>query len=75
MSGRYGPYVTDGTINATLPKGTEPDEIDLATAVAMLAEKAAKGGSRRRGKKKPAGKKKKATKKKPAKNKASESGA
>ncbi|MDE3012478.1 MAG: type I DNA topoisomerase [Gemmatimonadota bacterium] len=69
MSGRYGPYVTDGTINATLPKGTEPDDIDLATAVAMLAETAATGGGRRRGKKKPA------AKKKPAKKKASESDA
>ena len=65
MSGRYGPYVTDGTTNATLPKGTEPDEIDLETAVTMLAEKAARGGGRRRAKKKPAAKKK-AAKKKPA---------
>lgn len=76
MSGRYGPYVTDGSTNATLPKGTEPDEIDLETAVAMLAEKAAKGGGRRRGaKKKPAAKKKagkkKAAKKPAAKKKAS----
>ncbi len=69
MSGRYGPYVTDGTINATLPKGTEHDDIDLATAVAMLAEKAARGGGRKRGKKKPA------AKKKAAKKKASESDA
>jgi DNA topoisomerase-1 len=71
MSGRYGPYVTDGTVNATLPKGTEPDEIDLDTAVIMLAEKAAKGGGRGRRKaaptKKPA--KKKAAKKKTAKKK------
>jgi DNA topoisomerase I len=49
MSGRYGPYVTDGTVNATLPKGTEPDDIDLDTAVVMLAEKAARGGSKRKG--------------------------
>ena len=63
MSGRYGPYVTDGTTNATLPKGTEPEEIDLEEAVTMLAEKAARGGGRRRAKKKPAGKKKAAKKK------------
>ena len=58
------------------PKGTEPDEIDLETAVAMLAEKAAKGGGRRKGaKKKPAARKKagkkKAAKKPAAKKKAS----
>ena len=52
MSGRYGPYVTDGDINATLPKGTEPDEVDLETAVSLLAEKAAKGGKKRRARKK-----------------------
>ena len=46
MSGRYGPYVTDGNVNATLPKGTEPDEVDLEAALALLAEKAAKGGRR-----------------------------
>ncbi len=47
LSGRYGPYVTDGSVNATLPKGTEPEDIDLDTAVEMLAEKArAKGGKK-----------------------------
>jgi DNA topoisomerase-1 len=53
MSGRYGAYVTDGTVNATLPKGTEPEEIDLDTAVQMIAEKAARGGGKKgRGRKK-----------------------
>ena len=51
LSGRYGPYVTDGTINATLPKGSEADEIDLDTAVALIAEKAARGGRKGRGRK------------------------
>jgi DNA topoisomerase-1 len=53
LSGRYGPYVTDGKVNATLPKGTEPDEIDLETAVQMIADKAARGGGKKgRGRKK-----------------------
>jgi DNA topoisomerase-1 len=52
LSGRYGPYVTDGNVNATLPKGTEPDEVDLETAVRMIAEKAARGGKKGRGRKK-----------------------
>jgi len=51
MSGRYGPYVTDGTVNATIPKGTDPEEVDLAMAIDLLADKAAKGGGRgKRGK-------------------------
>ncbi len=67
MSGRYGPYVTDGDVNATLPRGTEPDDVDLEAAVALLAEKAAKGGGRKRGRKPAA--KKKAAKKKAAREK------
>jgi DNA topoisomerase I len=47
LSGRYGPYVTDGTVNATLPKGMEPEDIDLEGAVELLAKKAARGGGRR----------------------------
>ncbi len=60
MSGRYGPYVTDGNVNATLPKGTEPEDVDLERALELIAEKAAKGGGRRGGK---GGAKKRARKK------------
>jgi DNA topoisomerase-1 len=67
MSGRYGPYVTDGSINATLPRDLEPDDVDLETALGLLAEKAAKGGGQKRGRK-PA--KKKAARKKAAGKKA-----
>ena len=61
--------MTDGTTNANLPEGAEPEALELEEAVKMLAEKASKGGGRRRGwKKKPAAKK--VTKKKPAAKKA-----
>jgi DNA topoisomerase I len=52
LSGRYGPYVTDGKINATLPKGTEPEEVDLDMAVDLLAKKAARGGGKKKGRRK-----------------------
>lgn len=43
MQGRYGPYVTDGTTNASLPRGMTPDELDFAFACKLLAERAAAG--------------------------------
>ncbi len=56
MDGRYGPYVKWGKINATLPKGMEPESVTLEQAVELIAEKAAKKGKGRR-KKAPAKKK------------------
>ena len=47
LEGRYGPYVTDGSVNATVPKDTDPAELDMADAVELLAERAAKGGGGR----------------------------
>ena len=44
-SGRYGPYVKHGEINATLPDRDKVDSLTLAEAVTLLAEKAAKQGS------------------------------
>ena len=41
--GRFGPYVTDGTTNATIPRGENVDEVDFARAVQLLADKRAKG--------------------------------
>ena len=38
-TGRYGPYVTDGTVNATVPKGTDPEKVDLDQAVELLAKR------------------------------------
>jgi DNA topoisomerase-1 len=52
LEGRFGPYVTDGETNATLPKGSDPAALTLDEALALLAERAAKGPSK--GKKKPA---------------------
>ena len=62
MDGRYGPYVKWEKINATLPKGTEPADVNLDMALELIAEKAAKSG-----KKKAPAKKKAATKKTTAK--------
>lgn len=42
--GKYGPYVNFGKINATLPKGRDPMTITVEDAVALIAEKDAKGG-------------------------------
>jgi DNA topoisomerase-1 len=50
MEGRFGPYVTDGVTNATLPKTADPETLTLETALVMLAERAAKGPAK--GKKK-----------------------
>ena len=41
--GRFGPYVTDGETNATIPRGETVDEIDFDRAVQLLADKRAKG--------------------------------
>ena len=70
-SGRWGAYVTDGTTNATLKKGTEPESLTLEAAIQMLADKRAKGPSKKRPtRKRAAPKKKKSTRKKPAAKKA-----
>ena len=42
-SGRYGPYVQHGKINATLPKDEEIESITMEQALALLTAKAAKG--------------------------------
>ncbi len=40
--GRYGPYVTDGDSNATIPKGLDPAKTTLQEACRLLAEKASR---------------------------------
>jgi len=51
MAGRYGPYVTDGTTNATLPKAIEPKSVTLDDAVRLIDERAAKGPAKKSGRK------------------------
>ncbi|RWO58353.1 type I DNA topoisomerase [Mesorhizobium sp.] len=43
--GKYGPYVNFGKVNATLPKGKDPQSVTIEDAVALIAEKEAKGGN------------------------------
>ncbi len=86
LDGRYGPYVTDGVTNASVPKGTNPNELTFEQTLHLLADRAAKAPPEKRAKKitrsgKPAPKKgpskkpatgKSTTKKtRPTKNKAS----
>ncbi len=63
--GRFGPYVTDGETNASLRKDDSPDSIGLDRAAELLADRRARGPSKKKAKKKTAKKKaaKKATKK------------
>ncbi len=49
LKGRYGPYVTDGSVNANVGKDRDPEEVTLEEAVSMLAEAAARPKSGRRG--------------------------
>ena len=47
MRGRYGPYVTDGDTNATVPNGIEPLTLTLERAIELIADRAAKGGGKK----------------------------
>lgn len=70
LEGRYGPYVTDGETNASIPRGTPIEEVGFELALRLLEDRVAKGGTKK--KKKKATKKKttkKATKKKTTKKK------
>jgi DNA topoisomerase-1 len=49
LDGRYGPYVTDGETNASLPKGTAPEAVTLEQAMELLSARAAAPASKRRG--------------------------
>jgi len=65
MAGRYGPYVKWNKVNATLPKGTEPEAMTLEAALPLLAAKAGAAPKKKAPAKK-AAPKKAAAEKKPA---------
>ncbi|MBA4807137.1 type I DNA topoisomerase [Brevundimonas sp.] len=70
MAGRFGPYVKSGKINATLPKGTAPEDLTLEAALPLLAAKAGAAPKKKAPAKKAAAPKKAAAAKKPAAKKA-----
>jgi DNA topoisomerase-1 len=49
LEGRYGPYVTDGELNASIPKGTDPVALSLDEARALLEARRGATPSLRRG--------------------------
>ena len=61
LDGRFGPYITDGTINASVPRGTDPETVSLEQAVELLRERAARAPATKKAPAKRAAKK--ATKK------------
>jgi DNA topoisomerase-1 len=74
MEGPYGPYVTDGSTNASVPKGTDPHSVTLEQALDLIKERRARGPARKKktAKRKPSARRKskaKATKAKATKGK------
>jgi DNA topoisomerase-1 len=43
FKGRYGPYVSHGGVNATLPRDLAPEDVTLDRAIELLAAQKAKG--------------------------------
>ncbi|MDK8482486.1 type I DNA topoisomerase [Corynebacterium sp. MSK105] len=65
--GRFGPYVTDGTTNASLRRGDDPEQLTDARANELLSERRAKEASGETKKKSTKKSSKKTTKKKATK--------
>ena len=70
LNGRFGPYVTNGSINASIPKTIEPASLELEAALELLekakARKAKRGTTTGKTAKKTGGKTTKTTAKKAA---------
>ena len=45
--GKYGPYINWAKVNATLPKGKDPQSVTMEEALALIAEKAGKSGTKK----------------------------
>jgi len=74
LNGRYGPYVTDGSKNAKIPKDKEPASLTLEECIAMIEAAPVSRRGKKKAKKKASKKtasKKKTTKKSSSKKKAS----
>ena len=46
-AGKYGPYVSDGSVNATLPKSMAAESLTLAQAIELIEAKRAAGGGKK----------------------------
>jgi DNA topoisomerase-1 len=53
LAGRYGPYVTDGTTNASIPKTTAPETLTYGQATELLAARRDAAPTTRRGRARP----------------------
>jgi DNA topoisomerase-1 len=73
MSGRYGPYVKFGKVNATLPRDKDPQTLTVEEAVALIAEREGKSPGKKKAPAKKAPAKKAPAKKAPAKKPAKKS--
>ena len=49
LTGRYGPYVKHGKVNATVPRDREPEQVTLEEAVELIAARSAKGPAKKAG--------------------------
>jgi DNA topoisomerase-1 len=65
MEGRYGPYVTDGTTNASLPRGSDPAALTIEAALELLEARRAAGPPKKRAVKRAPAKRKTSAAKKP----------
>lgn len=48
LNGRYGPYIKNGKVNATIPKGEDPESITLERACEIIAERKTRPTSNRK---------------------------